>query len=60
MSQDDCVYQIRFSDQALDSLLLAATEAYCLGDWVRPGDPVESMVTCGVSTATTSTMEAIS
>ena len=41
MSHDGCFYQVRFSDQAVDSMLLAATEAYCLGDRRQPGAYVE-------------------
>lgn len=44
MSDNKHWYQVRFSDAAFDSILMAATEAYFLGDSVRrgeAGEPVE-------------------
>lgn len=41
MPDDEHFFQIRFSDAAMDSILLAATEAYFLGDGSRLGTYVE-------------------
>ena len=41
MYDKDHTYHVRFSDAALDSMLLAATEAYFLGDGRRLGTYVE-------------------
>lgn len=40
MSDEDS-YQIPFSDEALGSMVLAASEPYCLGDRERPDGDVE-------------------
>ena len=41
MSDKDHSFRVRFSDEAIDSMLMAATEAYVLGDGRRLGTPVE-------------------
>lgn len=37
------IYQVGFSDAALDSMLMAATEAYFLGDGARSGRSTEAV-----------------
>ena len=41
MSNKEQIFHIRFSDEAIDSMLMAGTEAYFLGDGRRLGTPVE-------------------